>query len=367
MVRFLLLLVLLLWPLRSHAEGELSLQFQLAEPIDRPVVGQMIPVILRGQYDRHIANEKLSLPPSSTFDWIQTKADEWSEERIDGKSWRILQRHLAIWPKRDGLLTFGPAEHQLTIISQGGQRMAAMVKAEPLALSVAPHPDPMANGWKFAARAVEVEDHLSTDPARLPDGQTVTRRVTLRVLGVLPEHLPPRPVISEPWLITFAAPVERSLQRTPDGPLSEVIWEWQFRPEHGEPGVLEPIRIPWFDTLDHLMRQIEIPAITIGYASYYTGQIATGTFTARTKIWLALAMGLGLLTGLALGWWRLGRLDGRRLRARLQRLDPSLWWQLWRARRRGDLLAQRRLAEVLSLPPEQRADLDRKIYGRKSG
>ncbi|RRH72328.1 BatD family protein [Falsigemmobacter faecalis] len=365
MVIRLLLALLLLWPLTARAEGEFSLKFLLAEPVDRPVVGQMIPVILRGRYDRHIAGEKLVLPPSDTFDWIQTKADEWFEERIDGKNWMILQRHLAIWPRHDGVLQFGPAEHQLTIITRAGQRATASVKAEPLVVSVAPHPDPRMNGWKFAARAVEIEDSLSGDPARLPDGEAVTRRVTLRALGSLPEHLPPRPLISEPWLITFSAPVRREMRRTPEGPVSEVVWEWQFRPEHGEPGVLEPIIIPWFDTVNHRMSSVEIPSITIGYASYYTGQNVTGRLPGSLKWGLAGAVLAGLVAGAVLALLRFDALrPGTGLTDRLRRFDPRRWLALWQAKRRGDLLTERRLAEELNLPPARRAALDRRIYGR---
>lgn len=364
MVR-LLLILLLIFPAALRAEGDFRLQILLAEPVDRPVVGQMLPVIIRGSYDRHIANEKLILPASDTFDWIQTRADEWFEERIDGKNRMILQRHLAIWPRRAGVLQFGPAEHQLTIITRAGQRAPATVRAEPLQVSIAPHPEPLANAWKFAARAVEIEDSLSTDPARLPDGGTVTRRVVLRALGALPEHLPPRPLISEPWLITFAAPVTRELKRTPEGPLAEVIWEWQFRPEHGEPGVLEAVKIPWFDTVNHRMANVEIPAITIGYASYYTGQTPKGRFTPRLKLTL-LAVGFaGLVTGALLMLTRFGgRPQTAALRARLHRFDPRRWLALWQARRAGDLLRERHLAEELSLSAARRAALDARIYGR---
>lgn len=364
MVR-LLLIMLLIFPATLRAEGEFRLQILLAEPVDRPVVGQMLPVIIRGRYDRHIANEKLILPASDTFDWIQTRADEWFEERIDGKNWMILQRHLAIWPRRAGVLQFGPAEHQLTIITRAGQRAPASVRAEPLQVSIAPHPDPMANGWKFAARAVEIEDNLSTDPARLPDGGTVTRRVVLRALGSLPEHLPPRPLISEPWLITFAAPVTRELKRTPEGPLAEVTWEWQFRPEHGEPGVLEAVKIPWFDTVSHAMASVEIPSITIGYASYYTGQTPKGTLTLGLRLSLLAAALGGVLAGMLLALTRFGGRPGSAaLRARLRRFDLRRWRDLYRARRAGDLLRERHLSEELSLPAGQLAQLDARIYGR---
>ena len=96
-----------------------------------------------------------------------------------------------------------------------------MVVAPPVSLSVGAYP--AERGWKWVAEAATLTDELSADPARLADGQTVTRRVTLRAKGTLPEALPPRPIVSEPWLISFAAPVARRLILTEEGPVSEVF------------------------------------------------------------------------------------------------------------------------------------------------
>ena len=362
MVRLFLILMLML-PCIARAEGDLSLHIVLKTPVDRPIVGQMIEITLRGRYDRHIANEKILIPPTDAFDWIQTRADSWFEERQEGKKWTIYERHLAIWPKRSGILTFGPIEHQLTILDTKSQRMQAVVRAEPLAISIGEHPQ--ARGWKFAANALELTESLSTDPARLEDGGTVTRQITLRALGALPEHLPPRPVVSEPWLITFAAPIKRELLLTPEGPLAEVVWEWQFRPEHGEPGVIEPVKIPWFDNRAHAMAEVEIPAITIGYASFYTGQTPKGSFSAKKRLYLLLTALAGALLGGLVVATRVTPIKERRaLHQALTRVNPLNWLRFWRARLTGDLLAERRLAEELNLSAKRRAYLDDRIYRR---
>lgn len=362
MVRLLLILLLAL-PFPALAEGNLRLTILADRAPQKPVVGEMIEVTIRGVYDLKIANEKLEIDPTDAFDWIQTRPDDWKREMIDGLPHTVMERHLAIWPKRAGLLHFGPARHRLTVIDRASQRQDAVVEARPLAVAVGEFPGQ--RGWKFAARALELTDSLYTDAAHLADGETVTRRVTLRALGALPEHLPPRPVVSEPWLITFAAPVERDLVLTPDGPVAELVWTWQFRPETGEPGLLEPVRIPWFNSSEHRMDSVEIPPLSIGYASFYTGQTPTGRFPALYPWAMAGAVLAGMLAGLALAARRLapgGVRAGREYLAR--RLSPARRLALWRARRAGDLLAERRAGMALGWDAARLARLDHRIYGR---
>lgn len=346
----------------AWAEGNLSLSIIAAPSDHQPVVGQMIPVTIRAVYDRKVAIEKLEIDPTDAFDWIQTGPDDWHEERIDGLPWIVMERHLAVWPKRSGPLQFGPARHRLTIIDRQSQRQDVVVEAKPLALSVGAFP--ALRGWHMAAEAVELTDELSTDAAHLQDGEQVVRTVRLRVLGALPEHLPPRPVVSENWLITFAAPVQRNLQLTADGPVAETVWTWQFRPHTGEPGMLEPVKIPYFNTRTHRLDAVEIPSLFIGYASFYTGQVPRGRVGAG-QVWMLVGMaGLGLALGLLLAATRYApeatRAGLRRFRARW---SPIARLAMWRARRRGDLLTLLRLAGEAGQSAGKLARIEREIYG----
>ncbi|PJN94252.1 hypothetical protein CNY89_15605, partial [Amaricoccus sp. HAR-UPW-R2A-40] len=292
-----LLVLLLLLPLTAQAES-LTLTFVPHPLHDEIVAGEYVPVTLRAVYDRKVAREDLTIAPSDSFDWLQAAPDDWREEMIDGRRWIVMERKLALFPKHAGLLHFGPAAHKLTIIDENSRWVEREVVAHPLTLSVGAFP--RERGWKLAAGAVTLTDELSADPSRLADGQTVTRRVTLRAKGVLPEALPPRPVVSEPWLISFAAPVERRLILTEDGPVAEAIWTWQFRPETGEPGVIPPVTIPFFNTETRRMDAVEIAALPIGYASFFTGQVRTGRFATADVLPILGALAAGLGAGLAL-------------------------------------------------------------------
>lgn len=360
---------------RAESPGK-TLDF-VVEPLATPIVaGEMVPVTLRGVYDQKVAIEEVVLAPSTAFDWIQLVPDRWRSERIGGVSRLVFERRLAIFPKVSGVDTFGPADHVMTMIDTASQREEVTVHAPAVSIAVAPMPeDPPFErpwGWRFAASKLTVTDELSTDPARLRDGETVTRRVTLRAEGALPEMLPPRPVIQQPWLITFAVPVERKLERSEAGVTSTVVWTWQFRPETGEPGVLPPTPIPYFNTVTRKVEAVEIPALPIGYASFHATQPPGSTMHGGIRLGLAAALGLGLAAGLGLQFAGLDRGAGWLGRA-LRHHSPRPHWRLARTARGGDLLALRRAAvdylEARGAPAEGSgpaaealARLDRAIY-----
>ncbi len=311
-IRLALLLILIAGG--AHAES-----LRLLMPEVHPVVGEMIPITIRGEYSRRITLETLTFPDSGDYDWMQLARDSWRDERVDGRSVKVLERRIALFPRHAGSLTVGPLIHRLTVVGQSGGREALDVRADLLTIQVAPFP---AKSPPLSASAFTVEDVLSTSPGKLRDGETLIRRVTLRADDTLPHLLPPRPTIRAPWLISFTAPEVRKVKPTPNGPETTVIWEWHLRPKTGEPGVLPPIEIPWFDTEARQMRTAEIPAIPFGYASFTANRTGTDRLPPHQ---VAMACGLlaaGLLTGLVLAFAGLSRRKGVRVLTVLKRYSP---------------------------------------------
>lgn len=350
MVRLLALLLLLAGPGLAQ---EMTLTL-IPKPRQAAIVaGEMVPLTIRAVYDLKIANEHLEIAPSEAFDWLQIAPDDWHEERIGGLPRLVMERRLALFPRRAGVLHFGPVTHHLTVIDRESRRQEMAVVGQPVEISVGAFP--RERGWKMAAHGVTLKDELSTDPSRLADGETVTRRVTLRALGALPEMLPPRPVVSENWLITFAAPVERRLILTAEGPVAEAVWTWQFRPETGEPGVLEEVVIPYFDTDAREMRSVSIPPLPIAYASFAESRVEAGDFGMRDRLAGLAAGGAGLAAGLGLlAWRRAPEGAGAALARWGRRWSPRRRWRIRRLARSGELLALRAEVEDL-LGPAGRA------------
>ncbi|SON55369.1 hypothetical protein HDIA_1828 [Hartmannibacter diazotrophicus] len=339
---------------------------------EQPVAGEMILVTLRGEYTHMITLEELILPKSADFDWVQLSRDRWQDEQVEGRSVRVFERRLAIFPRHGGDLRLGPLTHRLTIMDGAG-RTEMPVEAKAVTISVAPYPG---EAGLLSASNLTVEDALSTEPGALRDGETLVRKVTLRAEGTLPQMLPPRPVIREPWLISFTAPEERTMKPTPGGPVTTVTWEWHLRPKTGEPGVIPPIEIPWFDTSQRRMRMAEIPAIPLGYQSFHANQTGTDRLPGKEAGLATAAVGLGLAVGIVGALAGLGGQSRSDLNRRLRRLAPfdRSRWQVRRAARSGDLLDLRAAAaryldrrHGLGLPVSgtETRELDRALYGRE--
>lgn len=341
----------------------------------RPVVGEMIPVTLRGEYTSRIALETLGFPGSDAYDWMQLARDQWRDEEIGGRTVRVFERRLALFPRHAGPLTLGPVTHHLTVVDAQGLRAPLAVTAPPVTVTVAPYPG---EGVPLAARRLTVEDRLSAEPGALRDGETLIRRVTLTAEGALPHMLPPRPAMRQPWLISFAAPEVREMRPTPAGPVTTVVWEWQLRPMTGEPGVLPPVAIPWFDTASRQMRTAEIPPLPFGYASFRDNRSGTARLPSAEAGAGLLALAAGAVAGLGLAIAGLAprrRSDVLRALRRLSPLDPTRR-RLMRAARSGDPLALRGAAHAnlrrrrdLGLPVSGREtdDLDAFLYGPIAG
>lgn len=354
-IRLALLLCLLAGAAR--AEG-----LRLLVPEMRPVVSEMIPLTIRGEYTRQIALETLTFPGSEDYDWMQLSRDQWRDEEIEGRTVRVFERRIGIFPRHAGALTIGPVAHHLTVVGGNNRREPLEVTAPPVTLTVAPFP---AESSPLSARGLLVEDELSAAPGALRDGETLVRRVTLKADGTLPHLLPTRPAMREPWLITFAAPERREMQPTADGPLTSVTWEWHLRPKTGEPGVLPAVAIAWFDTTSRQMRSAEIPAIPFGYASFRDNQTGAEHLPAGQVGAALLALAAGLAAGLAVtfaGLSRRRRAEVRRLLLRLSLIFPPRR-ALLRVAATGDPFALRRAAEHYL---RRRRDLGLPVTGRET-
>ncbi|MDK8874586.1 hypothetical protein [Paracoccus sp. SSJ] len=334
-IRALLLLLLAALPVRADS-------LRLVVPDMRPVVGEMIPVTIRGEYTGPITLEKMTFPDSPAYDWMQTARDRWADERVDGKLYRVFERRIAVFPRQPGTLTIGPVTHRLTK-AEGPARPVVEVVAQPVTRAVTAYPG---SGRSLASGRVTVRDEFSTDPSRLGPSESFTRRITLTAEGSMAHFLPPRPLIREPWLISFAAPEIRETRLTPQGPVAVAVWEWSLRPHTGEVGSLTPIQFPWFNTQVREMRGAVTLPVEIGIAGFGNNIGGTANSLRRMVLQAAACALAGLVLGL--GAALAGRTPApRHLIGRLRRLLPNPKARALRdAAKAGDLMALRAAAEA---------------------
>ncbi|UOM35562.1 hypothetical protein [Acuticoccus sp. I52.16.1] len=348
---------------RPLTPREASLEIVLDPLTAPPREREMILATLRGTFedDVAIARYEIEIPRMPGFDWMQLTRDAWRAERVDGRQVRIMERRLAFFPRRAGSLTIQPVRDVLTIADPEGGRSVTEIRSEALTVEVE---GALASdgAWWLPAKMIELSDRWDKGPGQLEPGATVTRRVTLWVLGATAEMLPPQPPMREPWLITFVGAEERTTELTWGGPISTVTWEWTFQPKTGEPGVLPQVEIPFFDTLDREVHAVTLPATPIAVLGFGENRVEAWRdgFGRGWAVVVAGVLGVALVLGAALSGVRLATTD--ELRRRVARVVPTRRERaLMRAARAGDLAAFRSNAATLlrARPPAETFALER--------
>lgn len=335
-------LLLLLWSARPAPAQEMRLQ--ILHPHGNPVVGEMIPLTIRAEYDATVNLSELIFPDSPGYDWMQLDLDDWHRERIKGRQWQIFERKLAVFPRAAGPLTVGPLTHSLTITGENGQQRRIEVTAPAITIDVKPFPGGFA---PLSAHRLTLTDELSTDPGNLQDGELLIRRVTIRAEGALSHQLPPRPDLRERWLKSFTQPELRSSEPTPDGPVSTVVWEWSMQPITGEPAVLKAFAFPWLDTESRQIEVATMKPIPFGFSSFSANIADAGQARAWLNLTAAGLVLLGLVAGLILLLWGKGLRPPAAIRRAILRWRPSPHLRVLRqAARAGRLMEVRRAAEA---------------------
>lgn len=376
-MRALLLLVLLLaapWARADTAwppEATLTLVPDPAPPV---VAGEMVLTTLRGEYVGNVAKETLEIPTFEGWSWMQLTPPTWSDGRSGTRATKVFEVRLAFFPQRAGRQVIGPILHHLTFAGSG-QRLTIDAASAPVVLDVAvpPPPPPAATGMKqsfwMPARAVRVTDAWEPAPDRIAPGDWARRTVTLEVAGLPPEALPPAPPMAAGNLFSFADPEERSVRRTPDGPVSTIVWRYRMRPGSSYPADLDNIPVAWFDTGARVWREEVLRGAEITFEG--TALPTTPGPVARRAVPVGLALG-GLL-GLGVLLPRLGlRRSGVGGRVRRWLAFRRLALSLRLAEAAGDgararraLLALLRLRGVAPSRSAALARLDSGLFGRK--
>ncbi|WP_425074683.1 hypothetical protein [Sagittula sp. S175] len=330
---------------REVRPGELSLTVSVVNTEHVPYTREMVMILIRGVYRRHVTREKLEQPKLEGFNWTQLGPDNWHEERINGQKVKVLERRMALYPERSGTLKIGAFTHHLTLTDEGDDWFDHDISSEPISIEVAPAPVPENGDWWFPTLRLQVSDQWSNAPDQLKPGEGVLRVVRLEALGVTPEMIPPMPELTSPSAMIFAHPEQRFVELSPYGPMTYAFWRWTIQPTNDRSAIVEPIRFSYYDTHHRQMREVEISAQRVAYDASVLPPIPAPERPAELPGWpMAL---LGFLTGAGLLAWAMQgqRADARALYRRVPLLDP-LARRLRRAARSNDLSATRAAARA---------------------
>ena len=184
----------------------------------------------------------------------------------NGERYRVLERRYAIFPERSGTLTIPPLELTGKLIERAADRLwqpsvsgrRIRVESDPMNLDISPRPPEFSGDVWLPAREVQLSQQI-TDGESVTVGEPVTRTIILDAVG-LEEHM-----LEEP-----AWPELENARLYPDQPQGITRDDGQWVLGHREyryavvpetPGelVLPPIRLTWWDTVNHRQRVAMLP------------------------------------------------------------------------------------------------------------
>lgn len=363
-----LLSVLFAWvALAGFAVAQGDVKLRVLHDHGNPVVSEMVELTIRGEYDLTVSLADMVFPNSPDYDWVQIDRDDWHKERVNGRLLQIFERKVAIFPSRAGAIEVGPVTHEVTYVTENGKRAEIDITAPAVTLNVKPFPG---DYRPLSAQKLSLTDELSARPGQLKQNEVLTRRVTIEAQGTLGHYLPPRPDLSQPWMISFTAPETRETLMTENGPVARVVWEWQLRPHTGEPAILPGTGFPWFDSKNRRIEIAPLDPIPFGFSGFGSnfGNAEDGGLWRNRLLSLAV-MASALICGLALLLWRHSPLQRSALMLRMRRMLPSPHMNAMRkAARQNDLPGLRSNAEKhlqwRKVPPRGLAELDQQLYAK---
>ncbi|MEL6521864.1 MAG: hypothetical protein AAFQ66_12925 [Pseudomonadota bacterium] len=349
------------------AAGELQIEVSLDDPDLVPYVGELVMVTIRGTYRRHITREALHQPDLDGFNWSQLGPDDWHQERIGGKTVKVFQRRMALYPTRPGTLTIRPFRHDLTLTDAGDDWFEHEITSRPVTLQVQPVPTEADGDWWFPVRFLEISDQWSNAPDQLQPGDGVLRVIRLEAHGATPEMIPPMPELASPSAMIFPHPEKRLVELTPHGPVTYAFWRWTIRPTNDVSAILEPLEVSYFNTQTRQHGMARITPQRVAYRQEKGRNLDPMPRIAQAQLpgWpMALIAGFVFILGTG------ATLSGRKVTGRtgLTLFDP-VKRALRQAARRGEVASARRLAQTMALrdgpntgQQKALADLDRQIY-----
>jgi hypothetical protein len=208
-----------------------------------------------------LASGELSVPESNDA-IIEALGDTKKYFRMAyNRRYEVRERQYLVFPQKSGKLTIDSQSFNgLLIDSQKRQRVRVREFTDPLTLDIKPPPSSFTGKTWLPATSLYLSEKWEKDPDNLMVGDSITRTLEVKALGLLGSALPPISINKISGLKIYPDIANIETQQHESGAQSirqESIALVAVSPTEVN---LPEIRIPWWDTLNDVERVAIIPA-----------------------------------------------------------------------------------------------------------
>jgi len=233
--------------------------------IDKTVayVQEQVIYTLRLYSADRLASGELSVPESNDA-IIEALGDTKKYFRMAyNRRYEVRERQYLVFPQKSGKLTIDAQTFNgLLIDTQNRRRVRVREFTEPMSIDIKSPPTSFTGDTWLPATSLYLSENWDTDPDNLMVGDSITRTLEIKALGLLGSALPPMGVDKISGLKVYPDMPNVESQQHESGAQSirqESIALVAVSPTEA---TLPEVRIPWWDTLNDVERVAVIPAHT---------------------------------------------------------------------------------------------------------
>jgi len=210
-----------------------------------------------------LASGELSVPESNDA-IIEALGDTKKYFRMAyNRRYEVRERQYLLFPQKSGKLTIDAQSFNgLLIDTQNRRRVRVREFTEPMSIDIKSPPSSFTGDTWLPATSLYLSEKWETEPENLMVGESITRTLEIKALGLLGSALPPIGINKTPGLKIYPDMPNVESQQHESGAQSirqESIALVAVSPTKI---TLPEVRVPWWDTLNDVERVAIIPAHT---------------------------------------------------------------------------------------------------------
>jgi len=231
-------------------------------------VQQLLTLSVKLHFSAELKRGSLSEPSLLGANIVQIDKDQESEQIINGKRFRVIERLYAINPQKSGDFTILSSRFSGEIMMPSARRSNFLSFAETkpvsvvgddIKITVRPIPVTYQGKW-LPSEIITLHQDWQPDLSNFKVGEPITRTITLTAAGLSKEQLPKIAIDVPKGLKVYPDQAELHSSLTKDRLVSQQVQNFAIVASRAGNYKLPAITIPWFNTVTNKIEQAQIPA-----------------------------------------------------------------------------------------------------------
>ena len=353
-------------------QDEKTIYLEVEADVEQPYVQQQVIFTVRLFRSVEVASATLSeLEVEGVDAIVESFGEDQNYQMVrNGRRWLVVERKYLVFPQESGYMTIRPLQFRGRIVTRRtnlgfdifNQRAGkpVVLRSESVTLGVREPPASFTGPWLPAKRLELTESWPQNGPqnGKFTTGEPITRKITLRALGLTAAQLPELDLVLPEGLRDYPEQARLEDSGQAEGVLGTREQSLALIPTRPGKVTLPEIQVTWWNVDSQQPEIATLPARTIEVmAAAHSGPAATGNYRGfgdifihrseadnssgspwelqSTPGWSWLSPGLALVWMLTLVLWWLDRRRSYRPACRLnkcpQRSTPNERWEKYEA------------------------------------